>query len=327
MSELKQLLASIKGKKILVIGDLMLDEYFYGEITRISPEAPVPIVRVSKRIKTLGGAANVANNVVALGGKAELLGVVGNDGNGVTLNGLAVLCRIGKSGIITDPSRPTTTKIRVLSNNKHILRVDEESDAPVSEAIRFEFMKKFREKLDGCAAVVISDYNKGVISGHFSNEIIGLANGKKIPVFIDSKNYLSYEMRNAGLLKPNLKELGKETGIDVSTGAGMEKAAKMLMETLKPRAILVTLGEKGMRLFEGKSVCNMAPIKVDAVDVSGAGDTVIATVALAYAAGGSFLDAAKLANYAAAAAVSKTGTVAPTPAEILAMIEESKGRK
>ncbi|MFH1442453.1 MAG: PfkB family carbohydrate kinase [Candidatus Micrarchaeota archaeon] len=319
MPDLKKIIGNFAGKRILVIGDVMLDAYFLGQITRISPEAPVPVVNVSEKRYSLGGAANIAFNISQLGAKAHLLGLVGNDGEGRKIAEMAKTAGISAE-LIPDGSRPTTMKLRILSNNRHILRVDSETAEKIPEKAEKSLLDSFAKLLPSCDGVIISDYNKGVISKSTSNAIIDAAGKHKKPVFIDSKNYLSYGMKGAALLKPNLKELSKETGIDVSDEEGIKKAAQSLHGKLLPDSLLVTLGEKGMLLLYQNKFSRIDGLKTHAVDVSGAGDTVIASFALASVAGASPSDAAKIANCAASIVVSKVGTVAPSISELKALL-------
>ncbi len=320
MKELLKLLENLKGRKLIVIGDVMLDEYYDGEIMRISPEAPVPVVKSTRHWFALGGAANAANNGVSLGSSVELLGAIGDDEKGRILLSLAKKCGISTTGIITLDKRPTTHKTRVLAHGRQLLRFDEEEDKEIPVGISNRLISDFQTKIATADAVLISDYNKGAITKSSAKKIIQICNSRNKPVAIDSKNYLSYDMKDATILKPNLKELRRETGVNINSDKEIDKGAQMLLRKLNSKSVLVTMGERGMRLYGQKGKHLMPGLKTGAVDVSGAGDTVITTMLLAIASGGTHLDAAKLANYAAAAAVQKIGTQAPSIKEIEELI-------
>ncbi|MFH0971164.1 MAG: D-glycero-beta-D-manno-heptose-7-phosphate kinase [Candidatus Micrarchaeota archaeon] len=325
MPELGKMLQSFRGKRVLVMGDLMVDEYLAGEITRISPEAPVPVIKISSRRFALGGAANAAKNIVALGGGADLFGVIGEDQNGKKLLQMARESRIGVDGIITDAERPTTSKLRVLAHGAQLLRADEEETKKIDAKTEGELLEKFMKQIRSADAVIISDYNKGAVTKNLARKIIEAANSAKKPVTIDSKNYFEHELEHATVLKPNLKELHRETGLKCDTEAEIEIAAKEMFKRLSPKAVLVTLGDNGMLLVHDNKAEKISGVKTNAVDVSGAGDTVIAALTLGLAAGNNLKESAMLANYAAAVVVSKTGTVAPKGSEILELLQREGG--
>ncbi|MEK6843060.1 MAG: bifunctional ADP-heptose synthase [Candidatus Micrarchaeota archaeon] len=321
-----QLLDSFKKKRILVIGDLMLDEYFRGETSRQSPEASVPVVLAKTHDYHLGGAANVCANIAALGGKSALLGVVGGDEAGKILLGLARKKGIETDFILIDKSRPTTRKMRIYSNGSHMARLDEESTSQIAREFENELLEKFQKSLPKTDCVIISDYNKGVVSKPLAKKCIELANKNGIPILIDSKNYLSYDLSNATLLKPNLKELSKETSLPVETNQEIEKAGNILVSKLMPKALIVTAGEKGIFLFEAGKIARIDGIRTKVVDVSGAGDSVISVLALCIASKSSIHDAAIVANLAASIAISKHGTAAPLISEIESLIPLKHGK-
>jgi D-beta-D-heptose 7-phosphate kinase/D-beta-D-heptose 1-phosphate adenosyltransferase len=316
MANLHTLLHSFTDKRILVIGDLMLDEYMLGEITRISPEAPVPIVKVDSHYFSLGGAANVARNIAKLGGRSSLFGIVGDDYAGQCLKQMAKDENIKIDGIFVDKMRPTTAKVRILASKKQLLRVDKESSEPLGKTVEDSLLGLFQKAIKNADAVVISDYNKGVITKNTSKQIIALAKKAKLPILADSKNYLEFELVGATILKPNLKELSKEIAMELKDEHSIGQAAWQLNSKLKPEAVLVTMGEHGMLLLEKGKIQRIPGIKSKAIDVSGAGDTVISVMALGLAAGGSVLDSARLANHAAAIVVEKLGTAFATVSEI-----------
>jgi len=312
-------LKSFKGKRVLIVGDLMLDEYYSGEISRVSPEAPVPIVNASSHYFCLGGAANVANNVVALGGEADVVGLVGRDEAGRRMRKLAASAGIGMANSVEDASRPTTKKMRILGHGRHMIRVDEEVAIPCSKAIGAKILKSFFRELPNADAVVVSDYNKGAITKGIANAVVGGAKKRGIPSVVDSKNYLNYGISKASILKPNLLELSKETGIGISSTADAKKAGRDLFLRLRPLGLIVTMGEKGMLLVENNDSLLIPGIRAKAVDVSGAGDSVAAALALCLACKAGLRDSASVANLAAAVVVEKVGTAAPTISEIMAL--------
>ncbi|MBI5224940.1 bifunctional hydroxymethylpyrimidine kinase/phosphomethylpyrimidine kinase [Candidatus Micrarchaeota archaeon] len=323
------LLGSFKGKRILVIGDLMLDEYFRGKIHRQSPEAQVPVVLAYSHDYHLGGAANVCANVVSLGGSAHLLGVVGQDEAGTILQNLAkeknVFWENGANSIISDGARKTTRKIRVFSNGSQIARLDEETPSPIPKGIENSLLLEFKKRLPKTDCAIISDYNKGVVTKYLANECIRLCSNAKIPILIDSKNYLSFNLLGATLLKPNLKELSKETSLPTRTQDEIERAGFVLLKKLRPKALLVTAGESGMYLFENGKADKIPGIKAKVADVSGAGDTVISTMALCLACKSTMRQASHIANFAASLAVAKSGTSSPSVKEIAMFISSKEG--
>ncbi|MEK6954532.1 MAG: PfkB family carbohydrate kinase [Candidatus Micrarchaeota archaeon] len=319
-----QLLKSFKTAKILVIGDLMLDEYVRGDILRISPEAPVPVILEKSHECTLGGAANVAANIHSLGGSVHMIGVIGDDEAGRIFLGIAkirgLIVNNSNQSIFVDKIRPTTRKLRIYAGGVQIVRVDFESSIPIPAELEGKILASFEAGISNVDCVIISDYNKGVVTKSLAKKCIDIASNAKVPILIDSKNYVTYAMKGATVLKPNLKELSKETGLPCGSDAQIEKAGFALFAKLSPKALLVTAGEKGMFLFVGKKITRIPGIKTKVADVSGAGDSVISAMALAIACNASFHEAAIIANYAAAAAVAKEGTVAPTIAEIESLI-------
>ncbi|MFH1750957.1 MAG: PfkB family carbohydrate kinase [Candidatus Micrarchaeota archaeon] len=323
MGDLSKLLNSFKGKRVLIVGDLMLDEYYSGEISRVSPEAPVPIVDASSHYFCLGGAANVANNVMALGGTANVVGLVGRDEASQRIRKLAASAGIGMANSVEDVSRPTTKKMRILGHGRHMIRVDEEVATPCGKAIEAKILKSFFRELPNADAVVVSDYNKGAITKAIANTVVEEAKKRGIPSVVDSKNYLNYGISEASILKPNLLELSKETGIGISSALDAKKAGMDLFLRLRPLGLLVTMGEKGMLLFDENESFLIPGIRAKAVDVSGAGDSVAATMALCLACKASLRDSASVANLAAAVVVEKVGTAAPSISEILALKKRS----
>lgn len=294
-----------KGKKVLVIGDVMLDKYLFGKVERVSPEAPVPVVAVERERYVPGGAANAANNVACLGGDAVLVGIVGND-----LAKEILADEVKKRGIharfIVDPSSPTIQKIRVLNGSQQVARIDYEDTAYADER-EVEAMVEhiMRQEVD---AILVSDYAKGTITQALLLDIKALAKKKGIPLLIDPKPKHKLWYIGCTLITPNKKEAEEMVGYQLSSKEEIERAGKALTQELDCH-VLLTLGEKGMSLFEkGKPALHIPTVAQKVYDVSGAGDTVIATLALALASGMPLNQAAALANQAAGIKVGKVGT-------------------
>ena len=280
--DVPQILHSFSRLRVLVIGDVMMDSYIRGKAERISPEAPVPIVKVQKSYFRLGGAGNVALNIRALGAEAALCSVVGNDANGEKLLRELFHAGVGTEGVLVSSTRPTTVKTRILTSHQHVVRVDEETDEEISEAERGQLLEHIKKLIDGCHVVLFEDYDKGVISHTLIDEVIRLAQQRNIPTVVDPKkrNFLFY--KNATLFKPNLKELGEGLKMDFQ-GADFDelsKAAEQLMREMNVKNVMVTLSEHGVffQTPDEKKIFPAHPREI--ADVSGAGDTVISIAAL-----------------------------------------------
>ncbi|HEX8131203.1 MAG TPA: D-glycero-beta-D-manno-heptose-7-phosphate kinase [Pyrinomonadaceae bacterium] len=316
-----QLAAGIGGRRIVVWGDVMLDEFVWGDVTRISPEAPVPVVDVRRESVRLGGAANVLANLVALGARASVIGVVGRDRAGELLQ--TALDEAGAehtaaAGLVVDPGRPTTTKTRIIAHNQLVVRADRERRTPVEGATEARLIDALTAALPEADAFVVSDYDKGAVTPRVLAEILPRAFERKIPVLVDPKirNFDAY--RPATLVTPNHHEALRLTNTEDDTDAGMAAAARLLRARLGCESVLITRGEHGMMLLERDA----APVYVETVarevyDVTGAGDTVIATLAAALAAGASLVEAAALANHAAGIVVGKLGTATASIEELI----------
>ncbi len=319
-SELKELLNSFAGKRIAVVGDLMLDRYFWGSVTRISPEAPVPIVEVAEESTRLGGAANVANNIASLGGVPVLVGVSGADANGRLLAQTIGALGFPADGIIEDASRPTTVKTRVIADGQHVVRIDQEVKEDISGAVSAKVMSFLRENIDAFDGIILQDYNKGVLTARLIGEVIALSREKGKILTVDPKfnNFFSY--KDATVFKPNRKETEEALGIRMRTEEDIRGAGKRLLEELRADNVLLTLGDKGMALFESSGEVSLVPTQARHVaDVSGAGDTVIATLTVALAAGADIRQAATLANYAGGIVCAEVGIV---PIEQKVLLQE-----
>lgn len=324
------LLSRFPEKHILVLGDLMLDEYLWGEAVRISPEAPVPVVEVKKESLHPGGAANVAANVRTLGGLASLVGIVGEDPPAERLLDLLEGLGIKGDGVVVDRGRPTTVKTRVVAGSQHVVRFDRERVEEPKEEIVRTLVERVAERLPQADALLISDYAKGVISKALLQSILPLAR-RKI-VVVDPKVPHFFWYRGVTVIAPNHHEAQAIAGVsfrtDDPTERGLKEVGRKLLKRVKARALLVTQGEGGMALFEGDGVLHIPAMAREVYDVTGAGDTVVAALTLALAAGATLREAAILANYAASIVVGKRGTATVTRGELARVLgtQEVVGR-
>ncbi|MFC2134031.1 D-glycero-beta-D-manno-heptose-7-phosphate kinase [Bacteroidota bacterium] len=298
------------NKKIAVIGDMMLDGYYWGDVNRISPEAPVPVIEVGEEFFRFGGAANVALNIKTLGGIPIPIGIVGKDNDGKIFRSLLSDVKMKSDGIIFDSTRPTTAKTRVIANNQHVVRIDKEEReyiSPVLEKKIINFLTIIVKDLDG---IILQDYNKGVLTETLIKKIITLGNKHKKIIAVDPKfnNFFAYS--GATIFKPNKKETEDALSIRLDTKISTKKAGEKLMKKLKVKYVMITLGQDGVAIFDGSKPEMRIPTKARKIrDVSGAGDTVISTLTLALAAGANIYEAAYLANYAGGLACEEVGIV------------------
>ncbi|MCS7053770.1 MAG: D-glycero-beta-D-manno-heptose-7-phosphate kinase [Ignavibacterium sp.] len=308
--ELKRLKNNFYNKKIGIIGDMMLDVYFRGEVKRISPEAPVPVIEIDSEIFRFGGAANCALNILTLGGIPFPVGVIGNDSNGSIFNSLLKEYKIDTAGILIDEDRPTTTKTRVISDSQHIVRIDKEHKNYINSSMEkklLDYVKSIIKDLDG---IILQDYNKGVLTPKLIKEIISLANKNNVLITVDPKFNNFFLYKNVTLFKPNRKEAEDVLGIKIKSESDISKAGNLLLKKLKSKYILLTLGEGGVAIFQEGMDEFRIPTKARKVaDVSGAGDTVISTLTIAMAAGADILKASYLANYAGGLVCEEVGIV------------------
>jgi rfaE bifunctional protein kinase chain/domain len=307
---LEEIQKCFDGKRIAVVGDLMLDRYFWGKVSRISPEAPVPIVEVEEESTRLGGAANVANNVASLGGVPILIGVVGNDAGAESLRKLIAEQGFPTDGIVTDESRPTTIKTRVIAHNQHVVRIDHEEKIDLNVDVQTRVIASFERQIQSLDGIILEDYNKGVLTKGLIASIIRLAKEHKKIITVDPKFNNFFDYQGVSVFKPNRKETEEALNRRLNTFAEMEGAARELLVKLNSDNILLTLGDMGMILLEQ----NGSPAHVETkarhiADVSGAGDTVIATLTMAMVAGASVGESATLANYAGGIVCGEVGIV------------------
>ena len=311
--DLESIFTSFRNKKIAVIGDIMLDKYIFGHVSRISPEYPVPVVDVSHETSRLGGAANVAVNIHVMGAETQLFGVIGGDGNAEALKALLHEHGLSSEHLFHDRSRPTTCKTRILSQNHHIARVDNESRLAIPETAVHFIEEHLRENIGSLSALVLQDYNKGVLTPDLIRRIITLAQSRSVPVLVDPKFEAFFNYSGCTVFKPNLKEMASSLGIALQNNDNeIEAACQKLRSTLGCEHLVVTRSEKGMSICNDR--CTHIPAaSLDVADVSGAGDTVIGILSLGYAAGLDIDTCAQIANLAAGTVCQEVGAVPVNP--------------
>ena len=307
---LSDLLGRFSNKRIAVVGDLMVDRYYWGSVHRVSPEAPVPVVEVDTESVRLGGAANVASNIQSLGGVPILIGLIGDDHAGQQFLALAGQRGFDTQGILADPSRPTTMKTRVIAHDQHVVRIDHESKAEASADLCAKAVAVVEKNIGSLQGIIIEDYNKGAVTKGMIHSIVAAARKHNIPVMVDPKFNNFFEYTNVTVFKPNRREAEEVLGTRLRTVDDVERGGRELLERLKAKNVLLTRGEEGMSLFEGNGqVSHIPTAAVNVRDVSGAGDTVIATLTMAVAAGAGMYDACILANSAGGVVVGSVGIV------------------
>jgi D-glycero-beta-D-manno-heptose-7-phosphate kinase len=334
---LKRLIPRLRGKRIGVLGDFMLDRYLWGTASRLSPEAAVPIVDFERQNEFLGGAGNVAANLGALGARVEAFGSMGNDEPGHALRDSLRQAKIGDKGVLSDAKRVTTVKTRIIARHHQIVRVDHERREPLRPVTEERLLRSLFAALQRLDALVLSDYDKGLVTDAFADRVLSACHQRKVPVFVKPKTTRLYAYRGASAIVCNAKEAGFFMTHPVSDEKSLEEAGHGLLARFGCGAVLITQGEKGMSLFEESSqrhlhipatsfevtYARVGQAGVDrgatgrqVFDVTGAGDTVLSVLALAAAAGATLTDAAILANTAAGVVVGKLGTATVTPEEL-----------
>jgi rfaE bifunctional protein kinase chain/domain len=312
---LAALLDAAQGRRVAVLGDAMLDVYLRGEVDRISPEAPVPVVRVKERKLALGGAANVANNIVTVGATCELVSAVGDDVAGATLREMLKQVRTETRSLVS-VDRPTTTKTRVLARSQQLVRYDEEDDSDLTGTDIDRILDALKVAIAEADAVVLEDYNKGVLIPTVIARAIQWARDRGIPVVVDPKYRNFFAYRGATIFKPNRREL--ELALGAAVDLDHPEALPSVFERLGVEHLLLTLGERGMALISADGEVGRIPTTAREVyDVVGAGDTVTAYLAVVLAAGGTPAEAAVIANFAAGIEVGKLGAATVSPNEVL----------
>ena len=319
--EVESFLSRIGQIRALVVGDLMLDEYLWGRTDRISPEAPVQVVDISREDLRLGGAGNVINNLMTLGCQVHVAGVLGDDADGRLLRRLLEEKAVGIQGVLMDADRTTSRKTRILASNQQMLRIDRESQNPISKEMEVRLADHVRSVAEGFQVILVSDYLKGVLTEGLLAEIISIGRDTGIPVVVDPKGNDFRKYRGATLLTPNRKEAQTASHIPIVDEASLLRSGRSLAEALGLEALVLTRSEEGMTLFpRGGEEIHLPTEAREVYDVSGAGDTVLAMMGLGLAGGLSLEDAARLANVAAGIVVAKVGTSTVAPGEILEVI-------
>jgi rfaE bifunctional protein kinase chain/domain len=319
----RRIIDQFRNKSILVVGDLILDHYIWGRVNRISPEAPVPVVEVTRESFMLGGAANVAHNIVALGGKASVLGIVGKD-----MSGEVVMNMLGQKGVNCDgvfvSNRPTTVKTRVIAHSQQVVRFDREDSQYVGGKVLTGIVKYLRSICSGHDGIIISDYKKGMVTPELIKNILSASKPEKkrkgdreMFIAVDPKIGHFPFYRGVSLITPNLMEASSGSTIEIRDDRTLLRAGRALMKNLRCRAVLITRGEQGMSLFEKDKVSHIPTMAKQVYDVTGAGDTVISAFTLAYVSGARMEQAAVIANHAAGVVVAEVGTAVATPEQIM----------
>lgn len=337
MKNLKTIIRRFNKARILVVGDLILDEYIWGSVERISPEAPVPVVWANKRTYVPGGAANVANNIRALGGEVCLLGVTGKDKNTGILFSELKKRNINTKGIFIEPKRYTTLKTRIIAGHQQVVRVDWEHTGPLPKDLNGRLIQFIQKNINDFDAIIIEDYGKGVINMHLLAELICLAHSHKKIITVDPKEDHFQYYRGVTSITPNRRELEnairnlkfkdtanrfKINNDRLFTDRDINSAARNILEYLELESMLVTLGEYGMKLLERSGrITHIPTVAQEVFDVSGAGDTVIGAFTLGLCSAGTLLEAAHIANFAAGIVVGKVGTAAATRKELLERLD------
>ena len=340
---LKKLIPKLRGKRIGVLGDLMLDRYLWGEAKRLSPEAPVPVVDFVSQSECLGGAGNVAANVAALGARVEMFGAIGADEAGRALQKCLRAQEIGDEGVVANAKRMTTLKTRIIAKHHHVVRVDHEKREPLRPETEKKLLGALFRALKNLDALVLSDYDKGLITDDVADRVLSAAHQLKVPVFVKPKTSKLYAYRGARAVVCNLGEAARFVARDLQDEKSLEESGRALLARFGCSAVLITQGEKGMSLFEetsprhlqipatsfevtyarvGQSGVERGATGRQVFDVTGAGDTVLSVLSLAVAAGASLGDAAMLANTAAGVVVGKLGTASVSPQELEHALED-----
>ena len=312
----EQLLENFNGKTIVVLGDMMLDEFVWGKVRRISPEAPVPVVEVIEETYRLGGAGNVAANLQALGATPIPVGLIGRDRAAERFVQLMQSLDIDVSQLRSD-DRPTTLKTRILAHNQQIVRADRENRSPLSSALNKSLESVVQEALQSADAMIVSDYDKGVVNRELMQAVLPQARDAGVAVLLDPKVHHADYYHPTTMITPNHQEAELLTGMSISNAEMLETAGRKLLEKFRCEYVLITRGEEGMSLFSTTGSTHLPTFARQVFDVTGAGDTVIATLAAAYAGGASMEESAILANHAAGIVVGKVGTATVSRSELL----------
>jgi D-beta-D-heptose 7-phosphate kinase/D-beta-D-heptose 1-phosphate adenosyltransferase len=315
----RELVTRFGSVSVLIVGDVMLDQFSIGRVSRMSPEAPVPVVEHDRDEYRIGGAGNVAHNVCTLGGRVELVGLVGSDGSAGILRAELSASLIGWSGLVTDPTRRTTTKQRIVTTrHQQVARIDYESDEEASPTIERALIEQIDRHLPHVQAVVISDYLKGTVTRLLASHVVEVSRTRGVPVLIDPKiPHIDY-YAGATLVTPNHHEAEVAAHLRIKTVDDARRAGQVIVGRARCESVLITRGEYGMSLIGPSTEAHFSAVAREVADVTGAGDTVIATLSLSLAAGATLPEAVQLANHAAGIVVGRFGTAAVLPEELLA---------
>lgn len=320
---LAQAIAHFPERQVLVVGDLMLDNFIWGEVNRISPEAPVPVVEVREESQLLGGSANVAHNLASLGGRVLVTGVVGQDPAGQALMTLFNQIAVPTAGLISEDGRPTTVKTRIIAHHQQVVRFDREWRAPLQADTGARILAFLRKSLPDLHGIIVSDYAKGVVTRDFLDALRDLVAGRPLPVVVDPKVQHAEFYRSFTMVTPNHHEASQMSGIPIRGEKSLLQAGESLLARLACETVLITRGKEGMSLFQRHGpVVHIPTVAQRVYDVTGAGDTVIAAVTLGLVAGLSPAEAALLANLAAGVVVGEVGTAVVSSAQLLAIIQD-----
>jgi D-beta-D-heptose 7-phosphate kinase/D-beta-D-heptose 1-phosphate adenosyltransferase len=317
----ERLLRRLGEGRVLVVGDIIMDEFIWGKVDRISPEAPVPVVTVKKETQLLGGAANVVNNIRSLGGQAFLSGLVGGDERGRKILSLLEASGVDTGGVLIDPRRSTIVKTRIVAHSQQVVRFDRENQSPLSPGYAESLASYVREMIHSVDAVVIADYGKGVVTEQLVEAIVRISKQEGKVVALDPKIGRFHLYRDVTIVTPNSQEASMASGIEIINEHSLREAGQKLLDRFHSEVILITRGEDGMALFErGKEPIIVHTTAREVFDVTGAGDTVIGVMALALAVGANFSEAAVISNFAAGVVVGKVGTGTVSLEELRAAI-------
>ncbi len=325
MIDIDRLLSRFEEISALVVGDIILDEYFWGKVDRISPEAPVPIVTVKEETQLLGGAANVVNNIRSLGGQVFLSGLVGGDERGRKILTLLEERGVPTRGVFIDPRRITTVKTRIVAHSQQVVRFDRENQNSLSQGYADSLISYVRDTIPHADTVVIADYGKGVVTGELVQAVTQVARLEKKPVLLDPKIGRFHLYRDVTVVAPNSQEASLAAGIEIVDESSLKEVGEKLLDRFNCEFVLITRGDNGMALFErGKEPVYVPTTAREVFDVTGAGDTVMGVMALVLGTGGSCEEAAVIANYAAGIVVGKVGTETVSPGELKEAIKRNR---
>jgi rfaE bifunctional protein kinase chain/domain len=319
---LKKFISKFRNKRILVVGDLMLDDYIWGKVTRISPEAPIPVIEVSREESKPGGAANVVLNLISLGAKVYCAGVAGRDLNAKKLISSLKSKGVNTESIVQDARRPTTVKTRVIAHHQQVVRIDKEKKLTLAPSVLKKIFRSVKKNMSKIDAVIFSDYNKGMLTRETVEEISEMAKGKIITV--DPKPANIGLFHGITLITPNKKETADATKIVIDSEDALKQAGRELLSMLGAKAVLITRGEEGMSLFTHGEESSIPTVAKEVYDVTGAGDTVVSVATLALIAGADFKEAAVMANVAAGIVVAEMGVAVVTPKQFAAALDEAR---